>query len=79
MHKHPSSLRMQLKDPVYTSCVHLHECSSFPALQQRSLSQFELSAAAVLEVSLLHTGVSRAQQVHDGDNKTNGVKKTPED
>ena len=29
--KHPSHLGMQLKDPVYKKCVHLHKSLSFPS------------------------------------------------
>ena len=48
LHKHSFHFGMQLKDPVYTGCVHL--CRFIVP-----------SAVVVLAVSLFHTGVNRAQ------------------
>ena len=49
--KHLFRLGMQLKDPVYTD-------KFIVAALAFSLSQFDPSAAAVLAVSLLHTGLA---------------------
>ena len=78
MCKHPSHLGMQLEDPVVCTYVSL----SFTALHIKvlivPLSQFNPSVAAVLVVSLFHTGVCRAQppKQHRQRTRQSGVEKT---
>ena len=56
---------MQLKDPVYTSCVHLRKFMVHRAIVVLavSLSQFDSSTTAMLAVSLFHGGVITTEQM----------------